>query len=102
MTYEKKRIVTIDRELFKRQARRGFDRRKWRGNGVCNSLILLANCTAGNEVVNEDGKSRPPKVTLNDSFGAKTSKMAREGRGMERVEERGASRRRYVHSTLVV
>ena len=84
--------------MFKQQGRRGFDGRKWRGDRVCVDFILLANGATGNE----DGKSRPPKVTFNDSLGAKTSKMAREGRGMDRVEERGAGGRRYVHSTLVV
>ena len=69
---------------------------------MCTSLVLLANSATGNEVVDEDGKSGPPKVTFNDSFGAKASKMTREGRGMDRVEERGAGGRRYVHSTLVV
>ena len=69
---------------------------------MCDSLILLANSTAGNEVVDEDGKSRPPKVTFNYSLGAKTSKMAREGGGMDGVKERGAGGRWYVHSTLVV
>ena len=69
---------------------------------MCASLILLANGTAGNKVVDEDGKSRPPKVTFNYSLGAKTSKMAREGRGMDRVEERGMGGRWYIHTTFVV
>ena len=69
---------------------------------MCASLILLANGTAGNKVVDEDGKSRPPKVMFNYSLGAKTSKMAREGRGMDRVKERGTGGRWYIHSTFVV
>ena len=69
---------------------------------MCASLILLANGTAGNKVVDEDGKSRPPKVTFNYSLGAKMSKMAREGRGMDRVEERGTGRWWYIHTTFVV
>ena len=69
---------------------------------MCTSFVLLANSAAGNEVVDEDGKSGPPKVTFNDGFGAKASKMTRERRGMDRGEERGAGGRRYVHSTLVV
>ena len=69
---------------------------------MCANLILLANGAAGDKVVDEDGKSRPPKVAFNDSFGAKTSEMAREGRGMDRVKERGTGGRWHIHSTLVV
>ena len=43
-------------------------------------LILLANGAAGDKVVDEDGKSRPPEVALDDSLGAEPSEMAR-GRG---------------------
>ena len=60
-------------QLFERQGRRRFDRRKRWGDRVCADLILLANGATGDKVVDEDGKSRPPKVALNDGFGAEPS-----------------------------
>ena len=69
---------------------------------MCANFILLANGTAGNKVVDEDRKSRPPEVTFNDSLGAKSPEMARERRGMDRVKERGTGGRWYIHPTLVV
>ena len=69
---------------------------------MCANFVLLANGAASNKVVDKDGKSRPPKVAFDDGFGPKAAKMTQEGRGMDRVEERGAGGRRYVHLTLVV
>ena len=43
---------------------------------MCADLILLANGTTGDKVVDKDGKSRPPKVALDYGFGAKSSEMA--------------------------
>ena len=43
---------------------------------MCANFVLLADGVAGNEVIDEDGKSRPPKVTFNDGLGAETSEMA--------------------------
>ena len=40
---------------------------------MCADLILLANGTTGDEVVDKDGKSRPPKVAFDDGFGAEPS-----------------------------
>ena len=50
------------------------------------SLVLLANGTAGNKVVDKHRKSRPPKVTFNNSLSAKAAKVTRDGRGVDRVE----------------
>ena len=69
---------------------------------MCADLILLANGATGDKVVDEDGKSRPPKVALDDGLGAKSSEMARDRGGMDGVEERGASGWWYIHSTFVV
>ena len=69
---------------------------------MCANLILLANGAAGNKVIDEDGKSRPPKVAFNDGFGTETSEMARERRGMDGMKERGAGGWWYIHSTFVV
>ena len=69
---------------------------------MCANLVLLADGTACDEIINEYRKSWPPKITFNNGFGAKTSEMAREGRGMDRVKERGTGGRWHIHSTLVV
>ena len=69
---------------------------------MCADLILLANGAAGDKVVDEDGKSWPPEVALDDSLGAEPSEMARGRGGMDGVQERGTSGRRYIHTTLVV
>ena len=47
------------------------------------NLILLANGATGDEVVDEDGKSRPPKVTFDDGFGTEPSEMTRDRGGMD-------------------
>ena len=52
------------------------------------SLVLLANGTASNEVVDKHGEARPPKVPFNNGLGAKTPEVARKGRGMDGVKER--------------
>ena len=69
---------------------------------MCANFILLANGAAGNKVIDEYGKSRPLKVAFNDSLGAKSSEMARERGGMDRVKERGTGGRWHVHATFVV
>ena len=40
-------------ELLKRERRGGLDGREWRGHGVSASLVLLANGTAGDKVVDK-------------------------------------------------
>ena len=65
-------------------------------------LVLLAYGATSNEVVDEDGKSRPPKVTFNDGLRAKMSEMARERGGMDGVQEGGTGGRWHIHSTFIV
>ena len=69
---------------------------------MCADLVLLANSAAGNKVIDEDRKSRPPKVALNDGLRAETSKVTRERGGMDGVQERGASGRWYIHTAFIV
>ena len=69
---------------------------------MCTSLVLLANGAAGNEVIDEDRKSRPPKVTFNDGLGAEASKMARERRGVDGMKERRTGGRWYIHAALII
>ena len=52
---------------------------------MCADFILLTNGTTGDKVVDEDGKSRPPKVALDDGLGAKSSEMAQYRGGMDGV-----------------
>ena len=69
---------------------------------MCANFVLLADGAASNEVIDEDGKSRPPKVVFNDGPGAKTSEVTRERGGMDGVEERGTGGRWYIHATFIV
>ena len=92
----------VDRELLERKRRGGFDGRERWDHRVCMGFVLLANSTASNKVINKHRKSRLPEVAFNNGLSLETSKVAQKGRGMDRVEERGAGGRRYVHSTLVV
>ena len=69
---------------------------------MCASFVLLANGTTGNEVIDKHGKPRPTKIAFNNGLGTETSEVAREGRRMDGMEERGSSRWWYVHPTLVV
>ena len=69
---------------------------------MCVSHVLLANGTAGDEVIDKHRKSWPPKITFNNGLGAKTSEVAREGGRMDGVKERGPSGQRYIHATLIV
>ena len=57
---------------------------------------------ASNEVIDEDGKPRPPEVALDDSLGAEPSEMTSGRGGMDGVQERGASGWRYIHTTFVI
>ena len=43
---------------------------------MCADLVLLANSATGDEVIDEDGKSGPPKVAFDNGFGAEPSEMA--------------------------
>ena len=42
-------------------------------------LVLLANSTTSNKVVNEDREAWPPEIMFNDSLSAESSKVAQEG-----------------------
>ena len=92
----------IDGKLFEREGRGGLNGRERRGHRVCANLVLLANGTTGDEVIDEYRKSWPPKIVFNNGFGAKTSKVAREGRGVDGVKQRGPSRWWYIHAALIV
>ena len=63
----------VDGQLFERQGRRRFDRGEWWGDRVCADLVLLANGTTGDKVVDEDRESWPPKVAFDDGLGAEPS-----------------------------
>ena len=49
-------------------------------------LVLLANGTSSNKVVNEHRKSWPPEVVFNNSFSSETAKVTQEGRRMDGVK----------------
>ena len=53
---------------------------------MCANLVLLADGTACDEIINEYRKSRPPEITFNNGFGAKTSEVAREGGRVDGVK----------------
>ena len=76
----------IDGELFERKRRGGLDGRERRDHRVCTGLVLLANSTTSDKVINEHEKSRPPEVAFHNGLSSETSKVAQEGRGMDRME----------------
>ena len=47
-------------------------------------LVLLASGTARDKGSDKEGQTRPPEVTLNNGFGAKTSCMSKGGGFMQR------------------
>ena len=69
---------------------------------MCASFVLLENSTTSDKVVDKYRKSWPPKITFNNGLGMEMSEVAREGRGMDGVKERGLSGRWYIHSTFIV
>ena len=69
---------------------------------MCTGLVLLADGAAGNKVVDEHRKPRPPKIAFNNSLGVKASKVAQEGGGMDGVKERGSGGGWYVHLSFIV
>ena len=69
---------------------------------MCTGLVLLADGAAGDKVVDEYRKPRPPKIAFNNSLGAKVSEVAQEGGGMDGVEERGSGGGRHVPPPFIV
>ena len=69
---------------------------------MCTGLVLLADGTAGNKVVDEHRKPWPPKIAFNNSLGAKASEVAQEGGGMDGVKERGLGGGWHVHPPFIV
>ena len=50
-------------------------------------LVLLANSTTCNKMLDKGGQAWPPEVMFKDRFGAEDSHVARKGGGMDRMEE---------------
>ena len=92
----------VDGELLKGERGRRLNGGEWRGDRVCASLVLLADGATGDKVVDKHRESQPPEITFNNGLGAKTSKVAREGRRMDRVKQQGTSGWRYIHPILIV
>ena len=65
-------------------------------------LVLLADWATGDEVFDECGEARPPKIMFQDCLGAEDTHVTRQGRGMDRVEQGGASGRGYEHTIAEV
>ena len=53
---------------------------------MCASLVLLANGTASNKVIDEHRESQPTKITFNNGLGVKMSEVAREGGRVDGVK----------------
>ena len=77
----------VNRELPKgeRDVRLDWEQRRY--NGVCVSLVLLTDRTAGDEVFHEGRETQPPEVPFQDCFGMKDPHMSQERRGVNRVEQ---------------
>ena len=66
------------------------------------NLILLAYRASGDEGVDEGGKSRPPKVSFQESFGAESSSMSCSGGAMYGADNGLSFMWRNVHATLEI
>ena len=51
------------------------------------SLVLLTDRTAGNEVLDKGGETRPPKVAFKDGLGAENTHVAHKGRRVDGMEQ---------------
>ena len=76
---ERKVSDEIHREPFEGKQDSGGDWTK-RGNGwVSVDLVLLANYTTCNEMLDKGGKTWPPEVLLKDRLGVENTHVTQEG-----------------------
>ena len=92
----------IHRDLFERE--QGFRWNRVEGGyhrmGVY--FVLLAYGTASDEVIDEGRQSRPPEVTFDKGFGAKSAGVSKGWGVMKGGNKRLADVRGNIHATLVV
>ena len=77
----------VNGELFKGERDVGLDWEQRGYNRVGVSLVLLADRTAGDEVLYEGVETQPPEVLPQDCFGTKDSHMSQERGRVNRVEQ---------------
>ena len=92
----------INRELFEGERNRGQDRTERGNSRISVDLVLLANSTTCNEMLDNSGKAQPPEVALNDRLGVEDSHVPREGGRVNRMEEGRAGRGRNIHPVVKV
>ena len=68
----------VNGELLKGERDSRLDWEQRGNNRVCVSLVLLTDRTAGDEVLDQGGETRLPKVPFQDCFGTKDPHMSRE------------------------
>ena len=88
----------IHQELFEGQGNRGQDRTKQRNGRMCVNLILLANSTASNEMLDKGGEAWSREVTLKDRFGVENAHVTQEGGRVDGMEESRVCRGRNIHT----
>ena len=86
----------INRELSEGERNRGQDQTERRNSRMGVNLVLLANSTTCNEMLDKSGKAQPPEVVFNDRLGAEDSHVPREGGRVDQVEEGRVGRGRNI------
>ena len=66
------------------------------------NLVLLANSTTSNKMLDKGGQAQPPEIALKDRLGMEYSHVARKGGGVDRMEEGRASRGRNIQSFVEI
>ena len=59
-------------------------------------LVLLANSTTCNKMLDKGGKARPPEIAFKDRFSAEDPHVAQKGGSMNQMEEGRAGRGRNI------
>ena len=86
----------IDRELLEGERDSGRDWTQRRNSRMSVDLVLLANSTTHDEMLDKGGKAQPPEIMFKDRLGVKDPHVARKGGSMNRMEEGRAGRGRNI------
>ena len=92
----------VHRELSKGKRDIRFDWEQRGRNRVGVSFVLLADWTAGNEVLHEGGETQPPEVPFQDCLGVEDPHVSQKRGGVNRVEQGRMSRGGYKHSVMKI
>ena len=72
----------IDSKLFEGERDSGRDQTQRGNSRMSIDLVLLANSTIRNEILDKNGKAWPPEIMFKDRFGVEDPHVAQKGRSM--------------------